>query len=345
MVKSLEQYLSDLSFSPPEKAADAKELSAGERIFVEKYLGMDALEKLPRVDPEPLMQPERPASAPRPALELTEPRVVMPEIVVAPPRAQSVLETPEVVKPPEVVVVQAPAPADAAQKAAAEIKEEQKEEIETDAAAEVAPVAAAVLAEEHAAKRETHVEVAAKTESVLKAGKAAPAQAVRTEAAEVPLEVSIKEDMKRQEEIQTVSFFVEGQLFLLPVAGIQEVLRHMELIRVPQAPDFVAGVINLRGKVTPLVHLSAILTNAEERVYDPNKNFIIICGSEPLQVGLIIDRISGMHLLTQDKIIWNVESKLGEAADFLYAIVNLNDRVCGMVAPEMITRKILTADL
>lgn len=340
MVKSLEQYLSDLSFSPPEKGADARELSAGERIFVEKYLGMDALDKLPRVDPEPLMQLERPAPAPRPALTLIEQRVITPEIVVAPPRPQSAVEIPEVVKPPEVVVVQAPAGIGAAQKSSVEIEEDLREEIKTEAAAETA----ADLAE--AAEAEAApVAVAAKAESVPKAGEAAPARIAREETAEVPLEVSIKEDMKRQEEIQTVSFFVEGQLFLLPVAGIQEVLRHMELIRVPQAPAFVAGVINLRGKVTPLVHLSAILTNAEEHVYDPNKNFIIICGAEPLQVGLIIDRISGMHLLTQDKIIWNVESKLGEAADFLYAIVNLNDRVCGMVAPEMITRKILASDL
>ena len=54
----------------------------------------------------------------------------------------------------------------------------------------------------------------------------------------------MKDILKKQEIIQMVSFYVEGQLYLLPVAGIQEVLRHMELVKIPLAPHFVAGAIN-----------------------------------------------------------------------------------------------------
>ncbi len=46
----------------------------------------------------------------------------------------------------------------------------------------------------------------------------------------------MKDILKKQEIIQMVSFYVEGQLYLLPVAGIQEVLRHMELVKIPLAP-------------------------------------------------------------------------------------------------------------
>lgn len=153
-------------------------------------------------------------------------------------------------------------------------------------------------------------------------------------------EAQLKEKLKLESEVQMVSFFVGGQLFLLPVAGIQEVLRHMELVKVPQAPGFVAGVINLRGRVTPVVHLSALVTNAGIPAYS-EKNFIIITGTESLQLGLIIDKVSSMHMVPQSKIIWNAESKLAEAAEFLSAIVDLDDRVCGVVSPEMITRLIL----
>ncbi len=101
MVKSLEQYLSDLNFSPPEKSSTYKDLSAGEKVFIEKYLGMDALENIPVVDPEPLLQPE--AKHVSPSLPLAEPKieVIVPEIVVAPapPITEPKLETKETVQP------------------------------------------------------------------------------------------------------------------------------------------------------------------------------------------------------------------------------------------------------
>lgn len=328
MVKSLEQYLSDLSFSPHEDPA-GKGLSSGERAFVEKYLGLDALDKLPLVEPEPLLQPAppprprafKPFQAPPPAAPPA------PEIVIAP--APAVDEAPVIVvsAAKEDAPAAAPAPPPAAARAEAAEKAPLKETAE--AAARMAVSAP-----------EKHVE----KEALSAPPKAESKAAVKEAPAEAAHEASLKEALKEMDEIQAVSFFVEGQLFLLPVAGIQEVLRHMELVRVPQAPAFVAGAVNLRGKVTPLVRLSAILTNAPEREYDPKKNFIIICGTEPLQVGLIIDRINSMHLLPKDKIIWNVEAKLGDAADFLYALVNLNDKVCGLVAPEAITKKILAPD-
>ena len=48
-----------------------------------------------------------------------------------------------------------------------------------------------------------------------------------------------------------------------------------------------------------------------------------------------------MHIVPQNKIIWNPESKLADAAEFLNAIVDLDDKVCGLVSPETIIKMIL----
>ncbi len=138
-----------------------------------------------------------------------------------------------------------------------------------------------------------------------------------------------------------VSFYVEGQLYLLPVAGIQEVLRHMELVKIPLAPHFVAGAINLRGRVTPLVYLSSLLNNSEELQYGPD-NFVIVCGNDQMQIGLIIDKVSSMHMLPRDKIIWNLEASIGDRGDNLCALADLDDKVCGIVAPDMIIQNLLS---
>lgn len=118
-------------------------------------------------------------------------------------------------------------------------------------------------------------------------------------------------------------------------------MRHIELVKVPLAPPFVAGVINLRGRVTPLIHLGALLTAVPGCDYT-ERNFILVCGTEQLQLGLIIDRVNSMHMLDQDKITWNVETKLGEGAEYLCAVADLDDRVCGILAPETIIQKLLS---
>ena len=139
---------------------------------------------------------------------------------------------------------------------------------------------------------------------------------------------------------QHVSVFVREQTFLLPVTAIQEVLRHMPLVRLPLAPQFVAGVVNLRGRVTPLLHLDALLTLERDYRYTP-QSFIIVCTTEQMQLGLIIDKVQTMHTVEQDKITWNAEVQLGTSAEFLCGIADINDRVCGILAPDMIVQKLL----
>lgn len=152
--------------------------------------------------------------------------------------------------------------------------------------------------------------------------------------------LTMKDVLRQQEIIQMVSFYVEDQLFLLPVAGIQEVLRYMELVKVPLAPPFVAGAINLRGRVTPVVHLSTLLTNSAAGSYGP-KNFVIVCGNDQMQIGLIINKVSSMHNVPKDKIIWNLEASVGDRGENLCALANLDGKVCGIVAPDIIVQKIL----
>lgn len=317
MVKSLEQYLSDMNFADPGAKEPKPVLSAQERIFVEKYLGMDALDAMPRVEPTPQEVYLKPVS---PGLKFAEPeiQVARPEIVIAPEKEEksSVAEEPKKEKAEEALP--------SIDRPSQNIKSQVK------------------LKECEPEFPEVIVASNSDDKPVQKKEPPLPKPAPNEPVPEAKPEISpvLPDSLREQENIQVVSFFVAGQLFLLPVSGIQEVLRRMELVRVPQAPEFMAGAINLRGKVTPLVHLSALLTNETEYKYDSEKNFIIICGTENMQIGLIIDKINSMHVIPHNKFIWNAEAKLGEAAEFLFAIADLDDRVCGVVSPDTIIKKI-----
>lgn len=58
-----------------------------------------------------------------------------------------------------------------------------------------------------------------------------------------------------QDLLQLVSFVVGAEEYAIPILAVQEINRMMAITRVPQSPAFVEGVINLRGKVIPVVDL------------------------------------------------------------------------------------------
>lgn len=58
-----------------------------------------------------------------------------------------------------------------------------------------------------------------------------------------------------QDLLQLVSFVVGAEEYAIPILAVQEINRMMDITRVPQSPPFVEGVINLRGKVIPVVDL------------------------------------------------------------------------------------------
>jgi len=55
--------------------------------------------------------------------------------------------------------------------------------------------------------------------------------------------------------LQVLSFMLDNEWFGVEISGIQEVLEFRQVTKVPRTPDFMLGVINLRGKVIPVVDL------------------------------------------------------------------------------------------
>lgn len=151
---------------------------------------------------------------------------------------------------------------------------------------------------------------------------------------------SLRTRLAALEQVQMVSFYIREQVFLLPVSVIVEVLRYMPLTRLPMAPPFIAGVVNLRGKVTPLLHLDALLTTDQTMRYT-EKSFIIVCGTDDMQLGLIIDKVHTMYMVSKDSISWNIEAQLGEGADFLCGLANIGERLHGIIDPELIVEKLI----
>ena len=91
-------------------------------------------------------------------------------------------------------------------------------------------------------------------------------------------------------EVQLVSFLLGEEEFGADILMVQEIIRMQPITRVPNAPHFVEGVINLRGKVIPIIDLRKRLNIGETK--DSRKVRIIVVDVEGKITGFIVDAVS-----------------------------------------------------
>jgi purine-binding chemotaxis protein CheW len=109
-----------------------------------------------------------------------------------------------------------------------------------------------------------------------------------------------KEDLEKKEERQILVFRVSGEELGLDISCVREVLRPQEIYPLPKTPDFIQGVINLRGHLVALIDLRKRL-HAEQNEDESNKR-IIICKINKFIVGLIVNSLREVIALSKEDI-------------------------------------------
>lgn len=156
---------------------------------------------------------------------------------------------------------------------------------------------------------------------------------------EKPVEEDLETLLRSENELQMVGFYLGKQEFTVPTLAVQEVIRYEAPAKMPSSPDFVAGVINLRGKMTPLVHLRDMLEIRQPR--ETEDRFIIVCRRKGLQIGLIIERVHTMYRVPQKDIDWGIEGHLGINVDFISGLLKLNESLVGIVSVDRLIDHVL----
>ncbi len=90
--------------------------------------------------------------------------------------------------------------------------------------------------------------------------------------------------------LQLVSFYLEKEEYGVDILKVREIIKMMQLTKVPNAPDYVEGVINLRGKIIPVVDLRTKL-GMTRREPDTHSRIIVV-DVEDKTLGFIVDRVS-----------------------------------------------------
>src|SRR5579872_3462834 len=91
-------------------------------------------------------------------------------------------------------------------------------------------------------------------------------------------------------ELQIVGFRVGRETFGVPISLVHEIVRVPDITSVPEAPNYVEGVINLRGKIVSVIDLRKRF--GEKAVSSSKRNRILVVESNGKLSGLIVDSAS-----------------------------------------------------
>ncbi|MCR4925518.1 MAG: chemotaxis protein CheW [Clostridiales bacterium] len=97
-----------------------------------------------------------------------------------------------------------------------------------------------------------------------------------------------------------LTFFIDSQLYAIPSSQVIEIIRMQPITFMPKLPEFVKGVINLRGKVVPLIDMR--LKFSKEPVEYVERTNIIVCEVDDLSVGLIVDSVNDVSDIAEKDI-------------------------------------------
>jgi purine-binding chemotaxis protein CheW len=90
--------------------------------------------------------------------------------------------------------------------------------------------------------------------------------------------------------LHLVTFSVDGEEYGIDISSVQEIIRVSQITAVPNAPDFVRGVINLRGRVIPVLNLRKRLELPDAVLTKNSRIMVVECGAKVL--GLLVDSVS-----------------------------------------------------
>lgn len=134
--------------------------------------------------------------------------------------------------------------------------------------------------------------------------------------------------------LQLVTFHIGDEEFAVDILNIQGINRMVEITKVPNSPDYVEGIINLRGKVLPIINLRKRLEMPDIE-YDKNTRFIVVEINGRV-VGFIVDSVS--EVLRISRTITEPPPEMASTVDseFITAIGKLEDRLLILLNIEKI---------
>ncbi len=125
--------------------------------------------------------------------------------------------------------------------------------------------------------------------------------------------------------LQLVTFKLGSEEFAVDILKVQEINKMMNITKIPNAPAFIEGVINLRGKIIPIVDLRKRL-GFKDQDYDKSTRIIVV-ELDGLVLGFIVDSVSEVLRIPENTIEPPPTMIAGIESEYIEGVGKVDDRL------------------
>jgi len=126
-------------------------------------------------------------------------------------------------------------------------------------------------------------------------------------------------------EKQMVLFELGAETYALDISIVHEIIRMQQITKVPKAPFFVEGVINLRGKVIPVVDMGKRF--GIEKTERTKHNRIVVVDIKGTTIGIVVDAVTEVIRINGDSVEQASDIITAADSDYLQGIAKLGDKM------------------
>jgi purine-binding chemotaxis protein CheW len=143
--------------------------------------------------------------------------------------------------------------------------------------------------------------------------------------------------------LQLVTFNLGNEEYAVDILKVQEINRMKEITRVPNSPQYVEGVINLRGKVIPVANLRSRF-GLEEKENDEHSR-IMIMDIQGITMGLVVDAVSEVLRIPLETVEPTPPMASNISSEFIKGIAKLDERLIILLDMDRLLGKTDEADM
>jgi purine-binding chemotaxis protein CheW len=138
----------------------------------------------------------------------------------------------------------------------------------------------------------------------------------------------------RRDSVELASFYVGEALCGMDILKVQEINKLIEMTRVPQAPDYVLGILNLRGEIVTIIDLGKKLGLKSTEMSDKTRNIIVNSNGE--HIGLMVEQISDVIPAEWEKVESPPANIGGVQGKYFTGVFKTENRLIGILDVEKV---------
>jgi len=124
--------------------------------------------------------------------------------------------------------------------------------------------------------------------------------------------------------IEVVEFTLGGKRYALDIQLVREIVVMMPITPIPRAPEFVSGVLNLRGEITYIINLNKLLDVDDPEIRKDQKIIVFVPGAaKKNNVGIIVDNVSSVFQVPRTDIEILQDNASSKISGFVKGIIKL----------------------